>query len=127
MMDLYELLGEDPNKLENRIARELVEADANLIRDLVRARVERGITQDDVARAIGTTQASISRFESGVSDLHQSTIRRYALAVGRIVRHKVEEYQPNIAIDSSGDAGAYHWDSADSRSLASRLPAGVLR
>ncbi|WP_455135276.1 helix-turn-helix domain-containing protein [Schaalia cardiffensis] len=126
-MDLYELLGEDPNSRDNRIARDLINEDARLIRDLVKARNAAHMTQADVAKAIGTTQASISRFESETSDLRQSTIRRYALAVGRIVRHRVEEYTPNIAVDSRGGTGAYDWESVGAHSRASILRTGMVR
>ena len=87
-MDIYELLGEDPGAPGHSRARSLVAADRALVRDLVAVR-ERGMTQADVARAMGTDQASVSRFESGNSDAHLSTVRRYAKAVGALIRHEV--------------------------------------
>ena len=88
-MDIYELLGEDPDASGHRHARSLVAADRALVRDLVTVRERGGMTQADVARAMGTDQASVSRFESGHSDAHLSTVRRYAKAVGAHIRHEV--------------------------------------
>ncbi|RRD30697.1 helix-turn-helix domain-containing protein [Actinomyces bowdenii] len=88
-MDIYELLGENPDDPGHRHARDLVAADRAMVRDLVAVRERYGMTQADVARAMGTNQASISRFESGHSDAHLSTVRRYAKAVGALIRHEV--------------------------------------
>ena len=88
-MDIYELLGEDPGAPGHSRARSLVAADRALVRDLVAVRERGGMTQADVARAMGTDQASVSRFESGHSDAHLSTVRRYAKAVGALIRHEV--------------------------------------
>ena len=88
-MDIYELLGEDPDAPGHKHARSLVAADHTLVRDLVAVRERSGMTQADVARIMGTSQASVSRFESGNSDAHLSTVRRYAKAVGALIRHEV--------------------------------------
>jgi len=89
-MDIYELLGEDPDAPGHKHARSLVAADHALVRDLVAVRDRSGMTQADVARTMGTSQASVSRFESGHSDAHLSTVRRYAKAVGALIRHDPE-------------------------------------
>lgn len=88
-MDIYELLGEDPDAPGHSRARGLVAADRALVRDLVAVRERGGMTQADVARAMGADQASVSRFESGHSDARLSTVRRYAKAVGALIRHEV--------------------------------------
>ena len=36
-------------------------------------------------------QATVARFESGQRDLHQSTLRRYALAVNALIEHVVRD------------------------------------
>ena len=38
---------------------------------------------------MGADQSSVSRFESGHSDAHLSAVRRYAKAVGALIRHEV--------------------------------------
>ena len=56
-MDIYELLGEDPDAPGHKHARSLVAADHTLVRDLVAVRERSGMTQADVARIMGTSQA----------------------------------------------------------------------
>lgn len=58
------------------------EARSSLRAALVAQRRSASLTQKDVARAMETTQSSISQFERGSSDPHLSTVQRYARAVG---------------------------------------------
>jgi DNA-binding XRE family transcriptional regulator len=44
-------------------------------------RQARGMTQEEMARALGTTQASVSRLERR-ADLHVSSLSRYVAAMG---------------------------------------------
>ena len=113
-MDIYELLGEDPDASGHRHARSLVAADRALVRDLVTVRERGGMTQADVARAMGTDQASVSRFESGHSDAHLSTVRRYAKAVGSHIRHEVVPVDEGDVSLTARGAGLfdYRWDSS---------------
>ena len=113
-MDIYELLGEDPDASGHRHARSLVAADRALVRDLVTVRERSGMTQADVARAMGTDQASVSRFESGHSDAHLSTVRRYAKAVGAHIRHEVVPVDEGDVSLTARGAGLfdYRWDSS---------------
>lgn len=113
-MDIYELLGENPDDPGHRHARDLVAADHALVRDLVAVREHSGMTQADVARAMGTSQASVSRFESGHSDAHLSTVRRYAKAVGALIRHEVTAADEGRIRLAARDAGidSYVWDSS---------------
>lgn len=113
-MDIYELLGENPDDPGHRHARDLVAADRAMVRDLVAVRERYGMTQADVARAMGTNQASISRFESGHSDAHLSTVRRYAKAVGALIRHEVtavDEDRIRLTAHAAG-IDSYNWDSS---------------
>lgn len=48
-------------------------------------REKAGLTQDELARLIGTTKTAISRLESGKRDIRFSTIERVAQALGRVV------------------------------------------
>ena len=88
-MDFYELLGEDKDAPEHRLARALRDADDQLFKDLVAARKNQGLTQKQMAQRMDTTQAAVSRFESGRTDPHLSTLRSYAMALGVVVRHEV--------------------------------------
>ncbi len=54
-----------------------------LVRDLLAARVRAGLTQEQVARRMGTKKSAISRLESGVLNRPTlTTIENYALVVG---------------------------------------------
>ena len=57
----------------------------NLVSALICARAAANLTQEDVAKRMGTSQSAIARLESGHRPSLQS-LRRYAAAVG----HKVE-------------------------------------
>lgn len=92
-MELYDLLNEDPAASDHAHSRHLVDATDQLIDDLVQQRELSGLTQADVAKAMHTSQASVSRFEAGVSDVHLSTLRRYAKAVGAVFDFKVRRFK----------------------------------
>jgi HTH-type transcriptional regulator/antitoxin HipB len=50
------------------------------------AREESGLTQDAVARKLGTKKTAISRIENHAEDIKLSTIERFAHAIGREVK-----------------------------------------
>jgi len=50
---------------------------------LKQARLEAGLTQDEVAHAIGTQKTAISRLENHVEDVKLSTVEKYVKALGR--------------------------------------------
>ncbi|MGB0413085.1 MAG: helix-turn-helix domain-containing protein [Coraliomargarita sp.] len=52
---------------------------------LKQARLEAGLTQDDIANAIGTRKTAISRLENHVQDVKLSTVEKYAKALGKHV------------------------------------------
>lgn len=58
-------------------------AEYELVRELLAARVRAGLTQEQVARSMGTTKSAVSRLEgAGTHSPSVSTLRRYARAVG---------------------------------------------
>ena len=63
------------------LAEEFALADA-----LIKARGEADMTQEDVARKMGTTQAAIARLESGRSMPSTRTLLRFAEATGTKLR-----------------------------------------
>ena len=111
-MDLYELLGEDKNAPEHKLARALRDADDQLFKDLVATRKSQGLTQMQMAQRMDTTQAAVSRFESGRTDPHLSTLRSYAMALGVVVRHEVVSQETLL---TWGRAPGQHstWDTAE--------------
>jgi len=50
--------------------------------ELVAARARAGLTQEEVAARMGTTQSTIARLESGKRPPSLRTVQRYAQAVG---------------------------------------------
>lgn len=114
-MDLYELLNEDRNAPGHRHSRELKTAEQQLFVDLVAARKAMGMSQADLARKMGTNQAAVSRFESGQTDVHLSTLRRYAKAVGVVVGYEVRPFRTASAAGAPDHAAAYEWKPASSR------------
>ena len=60
-----------------------LDADYELVRRLLRARIMAGLTQEEVARRMGTTKSAVSRLEGvGKHSPSVSTLQRYARAVG---------------------------------------------
>lgn len=88
-MDIYSLLGEDRNAPGHQHSRELIAAEEHLFDDLACLRKERRLTQADVAERMGTDQATVSRIESRTADVHMSTLRRYAKAIGANITYTV--------------------------------------
>lgn len=63
-----------------------------LTRELLAARVKAGLTQEAVARLMGTTKSAVSRLEgAGKYSPSISTLRKYARAVGCELRVSLAE------------------------------------
>jgi transcriptional regulator with XRE-family HTH domain len=73
-------------------AMRLTQARRRLFNDLIGIRKRRGISQAQVARAIGINRSGISRFESDIecSNPTVDVILRYAHAVGATIHMKAE-------------------------------------
>lgn len=67
-------------------AYDALEDEFALIQALIRARAHADMTQEQVARAMGTTQAAIARLESGRSMPSTRTLERFAKATGTKLR-----------------------------------------
>jgi DNA-binding XRE family transcriptional regulator len=107
MSSLEDLLGVDLSSPSQRLALELAENDAYLLRDLVQVRIERGLNQKDVGDLLGVSQSTISTFESHDNDPKLSTVRRYAHAIGALISHSVADYRGGqIGYDGWQFAGA---------------------
>jgi transcriptional regulator with XRE-family HTH domain len=93
-MELEELLGinlRDPLQLR---AKRMVEADENLLDELVRLRKAKGLSQEAVSDRMEISQSAVARIESGERDPRLSTLRRYAMAVGAVYQHLVADDEP---------------------------------
>ena len=91
-MNIREQLGIDTRDPGAELARRLVEADRDLLEDLIRVRESSGLSQTDIADLMGVSPSAVSRIESGARDPHLSTLRRYAYAVGAQVSHHVSRF-----------------------------------
>lgn len=49
------------------------------------SREQAGLTQEEVARRLGTKKSAISRIENHAEDIRLSTLKRYAKALGKKV------------------------------------------
>lgn len=56
---------------------------------LKQARLEAGLTQEEVASAIGTRKTAISRLENHVQDVNLSTVEKYVKALGKRIEIKI--------------------------------------
>jgi transcriptional regulator with XRE-family HTH domain len=73
-----------------RAAYDALEDEFALARALIRARGDAGMTQEQVAQAMGTTQAVVARLESGRVMPSTRTLERFAKATGTRLRIGVE-------------------------------------
>lgn len=89
MSEFDELLGIDSSDPKEILAEELVRADFAWVDQLVKLRKEHGLSQVEVAKIMGRTQSVVSDIETMSSDPRLSTLRRYALAIGAAVKHRV--------------------------------------
>lgn len=96
-MDLDKMLGIDLSNPSHHLARILANQDEDLIDRLVKLRKGSGKSQQDIAVAMGVSQSAVARIESGDRDPHLSTVRRYSHAVGAVVSHSVESYDPDTS------------------------------
>ena len=89
MNALEKLLGIDPDSPSMRRATQLVENDRALLRRLIQLRSDQGLTQQDVADRMGVTQPTVAKFEAYDSNPTLASIRRYAHAIGALIKHVV--------------------------------------
>ena len=67
-----------------------LECEHLLVRELLGARMRAGLTQEEVAEAMGTTKSAVSRLEAaGKHSPSVSTLKKYAQAVGCDVEIKL--------------------------------------
>ena len=76
-----------------RAAYEALEGEFALVRALIEARARAGLTQEEVAQRMGTTQAVIARLEGGRVQPSTRTLDRFAKATG--TRLKIS-FEPEI-------------------------------
>lgn len=93
--DLERALGIDMSDPREALAQDLVEADHELLEELVRLRKNvLEIPAARIAERMGRDRSVVTNFEKLTADPHLSTIRRYALAIGARITHHVELAAP---------------------------------
>ena len=120
MGTLENMLGIDPEDDLHVRAKQLLDSDEGLLLDLVQIRLDRHLTQAEVGKIIGVSQATVAEFERSGNDPRLSTVRRYALAVGAQVHHMVFR---------SGQTAASEWAQSKTsrRQLAGEYYQGAVR
>jgi len=86
MSNLNDLHGKWMKNPKYRKAFEELKPEFELAQALIKARAEAGLTQQEVADRMKTSQAAIARMESGRSIPSTTTLQRYASAVGKQLR-----------------------------------------
>ena len=81
--EVFEEWRKDP---EFVAAYDALEEEFAIAEALIRARAHADMTQDQVAQAMGTTQAAVARLESGRSMPSTRTLQRFAEATGTKLR-----------------------------------------
>jgi DNA-binding XRE family transcriptional regulator len=70
--------------------REMAQRRRALLAELVARRRAAGLSQEEVAERMGTSQPAVARLEAGQVDARVSTVQRYADAVGARLRLGLE-------------------------------------
>lgn len=87
MRDLHEKWMKNP---EYRKEYDALEEEFGVIQALIEARVSAGLTQEQLAQRMDTSQSNIARLESGKALPSGRTLRRYAEATGTRLRVSFE-------------------------------------
>lgn len=69
----------DPEYMQNY---ETLRPEFEVARELIHARVRACLTQNEVARRMGTTQSVVARLESGTKSANLKTLEKFAMATG---------------------------------------------
>ncbi|MFX3680848.1 XRE family transcriptional regulator [Oceaniradius stylonematis] len=83
LKDLKAKWSEDP---EFRAEYDALEEEFTLAAAMIEARMRASMTQEQIAKAMGTTQAAIARLESGRVPPSTRTLQRFAAATGTKLR-----------------------------------------
>ena len=71
-----------------------LEEEFELAAAVIKARFEAGLTQNELAQRMGTTQSAIARIEGGKSSPSTTTLKKLAAATGTRFTVKFERRQP---------------------------------
>ncbi|MGH2545906.1 MAG: helix-turn-helix domain-containing protein [Actinomycetota bacterium] len=77
-----------------------------MVRRLAQERSRLGLTQTQVAAAMGTSQSSIARIEAGRADIRLSSVERYAATLGRRISWRLSPARKRSEPSASTRRGA---------------------
>lgn len=86
MDDLDRLIKKQMKNPKFREEMEKTELEYQIARAMMKARLEKNMTQTQVAKVAGIDQADVSRVENGIGNPKISTLRRIANSLGMEVR-----------------------------------------
>ena len=96
LSDLHKEWMKDP---KFRAEYEALHLEFELIRAMIHARVQSGLTQAQIAERMGTTQSAVARLESGRSNPSAKTLEKYAKATGTRLRIGFEPIEGDAVSD----------------------------
>lgn len=70
-----------------------------MLRQLAEERTRLGLTQTQVAAAMGTSQSSVARIEAGRADVRCSSVERYAATLGRRIEWHLASASDDVDMD----------------------------
>lgn len=76
---------------EYREAYEALEPEFSLVREVIAARVRAGLTQEQLAQRMGTTQSAIARLEGGRTSPSIKTLKKLAAVTGSRLIVRLDE------------------------------------
>ena len=114
--ELFDLMGVDSDEPRVKRALQDVKDVERIIDTLVALRRDLGVSQQDIAGEMGTTQSAVSKLERAGSDPRISTLQRYAAAVGARVRFGLETSTGRRAVRQASDESAPSGGSDDGES-----------
>lgn len=77
-----------------------------MLRRLAEERSKLGLTQTQVAAAMGTSQSSVARIEAGKADIRLSSVERYAATLGRRINWRLSPAKKRSEPSASTPSGA---------------------
>ncbi len=92
---------EAQHRIDER-ADQLVESHTLLMQELIALRKKHNLSQELVGERMGVSQPAVASYEGYESNPTLSSIRRYALAIGARIEHKVIDDLEIIASTESG-------------------------
>ncbi len=108
LSDLHKEWMKDP---EYRAEYEATQPAFDLMKALMGARVHSGLTQEQIAERMGTTQSAVARLEGWSANPSVKTLRKYAEATGTRLRISFELVEADAV--SNGNEAPKHVEASD--------------